>query len=52
MLYTIPYTSPLGGLWLAADDRGVTGVWFAGEKYSFSCSILWQYNLQSRQVTG
>ena len=33
MLYTIPYTSPLGGLWLAADDRGVTGVWFAGEKY-------------------
>ena len=33
MLYTIPYASPLGGLWLAADDRGVTGVWFAGEKY-------------------
>lgn len=32
MLYTIPYDSPLGCLLLAADERGVTGVWFEGEK--------------------
>ena len=32
MLYTIPYDSPLGRLLLAADEIGVTGVWFEGEK--------------------
>ena len=32
MLYRVPYESPLGRLWLAADDIGLTGVWFSGEK--------------------
>lgn len=33
MTYIQPYTSPLGGMVLAADDAGLTGVWFNGEKY-------------------
>ncbi len=27
------YASPLGGILLAADEHGLTGVWFDGEKY-------------------
>lgn len=27
------YDSPLGGILLAADDLGLTGLWFDGEKY-------------------
>lgn len=27
------YASPLGGILLAADDEGLIGVWFEGEKY-------------------
>lgn len=33
MQYTAHYESPLGGLLLAADDVGLTGLWFDGEKY-------------------
>ncbi len=33
MQYTSWYTSPLGRLLLAADDSGLTGAWFAGQKY-------------------
>ena len=33
MTYTQWYDSPLGGILLAADDAGLTGVWFDGEKY-------------------
>ena len=28
-----PYPSPLGDILLAADDAGLTGLWFAGQKY-------------------
>lgn len=28
MIYTNRYASPLGGILLAADDRGLTGLWF------------------------
>ena len=28
MIYTCRYTSPLGGILLAADDVGLTGLWF------------------------
>lgn len=31
--YTSHYTSPLGGITLAADDIGLTGLWFDGQKY-------------------
>ena len=33
MLYTMHYESPLGGILLAADDTGLTGLWFDGAKY-------------------
>ena len=33
MVYTCRYESPLGGILLAADEIGLTGLWFDGEKY-------------------
>lgn len=33
MPYISHYDSPLGKLLLAADDAGLTGVWFEGQKY-------------------
>lgn len=33
MMYTLHYDSPLGGILLAADDMGLTGLWFDGEPY-------------------
>ena len=33
MQYTTHYESPLGGILLAADEEGLTGLWFDGEKY-------------------
>ena len=33
MIYTASYASPLGGILLAADELGLTGLWFTGAKY-------------------
>lgn len=33
MQYTITYQSPLGELLLAADEIGLTGIWFDGGRY-------------------
>ena len=33
MQYTAAYRSPLGGILLAADEIGLTGLWFEGQKY-------------------
>lgn len=33
MQKTAQYTSPLGPIFLAADDAGLTGLWFQGQKY-------------------
>ena len=33
MVYTCTYQSPLGNILLAADDIGLTGLWFEGQKY-------------------
>ena len=33
MQYTTHYDSPLGGILLAADHEGLTGLWFDREKY-------------------
>ena len=33
MTYTQHYDSPLGGILLAGDDVGLTGLWFDGQKY-------------------
>ena len=33
MQYTCKYKSPLGNILLAADEIGLTGLWFEGQKY-------------------
>ena len=33
MTYIQHYDSPLGGILLAADEVGLTGLWFEGQKY-------------------
>ena len=33
MTKTMRYSSPLGGIFLAADEEGLTGLWFEGQKY-------------------
>lgn len=33
MEYVSEYRSPLGKMLLAADDKGLTGAWFEGQKY-------------------
>ena len=33
MVHTINYSSPLGEILLAADEIGLTGLWFYGQKY-------------------
>lgn len=33
MVFMQHYDSPLGGILLAADDVGLTGAWFEGQKY-------------------
>lgn len=33
MVHTINYSSPLGEILLAADEIGLTGLWFHGQKY-------------------
>ena len=33
MQYTRHYASPLGGILLAADGEGLTGLWFEGQKF-------------------
>ena len=37
MMYTQHYDSPFGGILLAADETGLTGLWFDGEKYFAVC---------------
>ena len=33
MMYTMHYDSPLDGILLAADEEGLTGLWFETQKY-------------------
>ncbi len=33
MQYTTPYRCPLGNILMAADEKGLTGLWFEGQKY-------------------
>lgn len=33
MIFTGYYASPLGNILLAADETGLTGLWFEGQKY-------------------
>ena len=38
MIFTGYYVSPLGNLMLAADEIGIRGLWFDGQKY-FACDL-------------
>lgn len=33
MIFIQHYKSPIGGILLAADEIGLTGLWFDGQKY-------------------
>ena len=33
MVYTCGYRSPLGDILMAADENGLIGLWFEGQKY-------------------
>lgn len=37
MQYISHYSSPIGNILLAADDIGLTGLWFEGQKYFAHC---------------
>lgn len=40
MEYTSQYQSPIGNIYLAADEIGLTGLWFEGQKYfAFSLNM-------------
>ncbi len=38
MIYTVLYPSPLGDMLLAADEEGLVGAWFTGQKF-FAVSL-------------
>lgn len=44
MHYTSIYQSPVGEILLAADEAGVVGIWFKGEKYLALRASLWARN--------
>lgn len=47
MQYTAKYNSPIGEILMAADDIGLTGLWFSGAKYYASnlCSEQEEKNI-------
>lgn len=49
MMYTMHYNSPLGGILLAADETGLTGLWFDGEKY-FADTLAPEYQEQETPI--
>ena len=49
MVSTCPYASPLGGILLAADDIGLTGLWFDGQKY-FAGSLPPEHTRQETPI--
>lgn len=51
MQYTAHYESPLGGLLLAADDVGLTGLWFDGEKY-YALHLAREHEMRQTAVHG
>ena len=49
MVFTCHYDSPLGGILLAADEAGLTGLWFDGEKY-FAGSLPAEHTKQQTPI--
>ena len=51
MIYTQHYESPLGGILLAADETGLTGLWFDGEKY-YADNLAAEQEARDTQALG
>ena len=49
MVYTCKYKSPLGDILLAADEIGLTGLWFEGQKY-FANTLPDEHVLQETEI--
>ena len=49
MVYTCRYRSPLGDILLAADEIGLTGLWFEGQKY-FANTLPVEYTSQETEI--
>ena len=49
MTFTRHYASPLGGILLAADEQGLTGLWFDGAKY-FAANLPEEYEEKSTPI--
>ena len=50
MPYTAKYRSPMGEILLAADEVGLTGLWFEGQKY-YACSAGLEH-METKHFTG
>ena len=51
MIYTQHYESPLAGILLAADETGLTGLWFDGEKY-YADNLAAEHEARDTQALG
>ena len=51
MIYTCKYKSPLGEILLAADEIGLTGLWFEGQKY-FANTLPAKHIPQETEILG
>ena len=51
MIYTYKYKSPLGRILLAADEVGITGLWFEGQKY-FANTLPDKHIPQETEILG
>ena len=51
MIYTCTYPSPLGNILLAADEVGITGLWFEGQKY-FGNTLPDKHIPQETEILG
>ena len=49
MIFVGYYASPLGGILLAADEQGLTGLWFDGAKY-FAANLPEEYEEKSTPI--
>ena len=49
MVYTYKYKSPLGEILLAADEDGLTGLWFEGQKH-FASTLPNEYISQETEI--
>ncbi len=49
MTCTIKYNTPLGSVLIAADDVGLTGVWFEGQKY-FASTLPCEHIFQETKI--